>query len=69
MQTNEQYRCIPYKFEKNDENKNCKMEKKVLVLMISTPNRDDLVFPKVPIYLLILLEICPVSRPRTCHVE
>ncbi|GAY40603.1 hypothetical protein CUMW_053250 [Citrus unshiu] len=38
--------CIPYKFEKNDENKNCKMEKKVLVLMISTPNRDDLVFPK-----------------------
>ncbi|KAH7548489.1 hypothetical protein JRO89_XS14G0142200 [Xanthoceras sorbifolium] len=38
--------CIPYRLEKNVENETCSMEDKVLVLMISTPNRDDLVFPK-----------------------
>ncbi|TXG49003.1 hypothetical protein EZV62_024878 [Acer yangbiense] len=39
-------RCIPYKFEKNVETESCSMENKILVLMITTPNRDDLVFPK-----------------------
>ncbi|GAV82581.1 NUDIX domain-containing protein [Cephalotus follicularis] len=38
--------CIPYKFENNGENKNCNLENELRVLMISTPNRDDLVFPK-----------------------
>ncbi|KAJ4720350.1 Nudix hydrolase [Melia azedarach] len=39
--------CIPYKLKKNLENKNCSTpENRVLVLMISTPNRHDLVFPK-----------------------
>lgn len=43
-------RCIPYKLEDH----NCNMEKTLLVLMVSTPNRDDLVFPKVSIYFLSL---------------
>ncbi|XP_071722851.1 nudix hydrolase 13, mitochondrial-like [Rutidosis leptorrhynchoides] len=38
--------CIPYRFEKNDEELKCHVENRVRVLMISTPNRDDLVFPK-----------------------
>ncbi|XP_057997730.1 nudix hydrolase 13, mitochondrial-like [Hevea brasiliensis] len=38
--------CIPYKLNMNVEEKNCRVEDSVLVLMISTPNRDDLVFPK-----------------------
>ncbi|XP_048323600.2 nudix hydrolase 13, mitochondrial [Ziziphus jujuba] len=38
--------CIPYKFEKSMERSNCNFENNLLVLMISSPNRDDLVFPK-----------------------
>ncbi|XP_044462754.1 nudix hydrolase 13, mitochondrial-like [Mangifera indica] len=38
--------CIPYRFQKNADDQNCNMENNVLVLMISTPNRNDLVFPK-----------------------
>ncbi|XP_050221284.1 nudix hydrolase 13, mitochondrial-like isoform X2 [Mercurialis annua] len=39
--------CIPYKIEKkNIEDGNCKVEESILVLMISTPKREDLVFPK-----------------------
>ncbi|BFG15962.1 hypothetical protein CerSpe_022360 [Prunus speciosa] len=38
--------CIPYKFEKSVGGSNCSMEKDLLVLMISSPSRDDLVFPK-----------------------
>ncbi|EEF50136.1 nudix hydrolase 13, mitochondrial [Ricinus communis] len=38
--------CIPYKLYKNVEDQSCRVEDKILVLMISTPNRDDLVFPK-----------------------
>jgi diphosphoinositol-polyphosphate diphosphatase len=38
--------CIPYKFEKNSEDQKHNMENRVHVLMISTPKRDDLVFPK-----------------------
>ncbi|XP_031260527.1 nudix hydrolase 13, mitochondrial-like [Pistacia vera] len=38
--------CIPYRFQKNAKDQNCATENNVLVLMISTPNRDDLVFPK-----------------------
>ncbi|XP_048428282.1 nudix hydrolase 13, mitochondrial isoform X1 [Pyrus x bretschneideri] len=34
--------CIPYRFEKSDGS----IEQKLLVLMISSPSRDDLVFPK-----------------------
>lgn len=44
-------RCIPYRFEKTVGRSNCNVEKKLLVLMISSPNRDDLVFPKVSIFL------------------
>ncbi|KAG5249608.1 nudix hydrolase [Salix suchowensis] len=38
--------CIPYKLEKNVEDLGSNVEDRVLVLMISTPKRDDLVFPK-----------------------
>ncbi|CAK7336021.1 unnamed protein product [Dovyalis caffra] len=38
--------CIPYKLDENVEDQGCNMEDRVLVLMISTPKRDDLVFPK-----------------------
>ncbi|KAK8617371.1 hypothetical protein V6N13_080287 [Hibiscus sabdariffa] len=36
----QKYRCIPYRLENDAE------ESRISVLMISTPNRDDLVFPK-----------------------
>lgn len=48
-------RCIPYKLEQNVVGSHSNSEKKVLVLMISTPGRDDLVFPKVLIILHFLL--------------
>ncbi|XP_065854818.1 nudix hydrolase 12, mitochondrial-like [Euphorbia lathyris] len=35
--------CIPYK---RVEDKTCRAEERLLVLMISTPKRNDLVFPK-----------------------
>lgn len=38
--------CIPFKFEKVVQDDICDLEKRLLVLMISSPNRDDLVFPK-----------------------
>ncbi|XP_021623457.1 nudix hydrolase 13, mitochondrial isoform X2 [Manihot esculenta] len=38
--------CIPYKLDKNAKEKKCRVEDSVLILMISTPNREDLVFPK-----------------------
>ncbi|KAL6193472.1 hypothetical protein ACLB2K_034556 [Fragaria x ananassa] len=38
--------CIPYRFEETVGSSNCNVGKKLLVLMISSPNRDDLVFPK-----------------------
>jgi hypothetical protein len=47
--------CIPYRLEQNVEGCYGSSENKLLVLMISTPNRDDLVFPKVSITLLCLL--------------
>ncbi|XP_022982659.1 nudix hydrolase 13, mitochondrial-like [Cucurbita maxima] len=40
--------CIPYRLiEDSDEvNEQCNIENKIEVLMVSSPNRDDLVFPK-----------------------
>ncbi|KAG6791405.1 hypothetical protein POTOM_000524 [Populus tomentosa] len=38
--------CIPYKLDKNVEDQGCNVEDRVHILMISTPNRNDLVFPK-----------------------
>lgn len=38
--------CIPYRFEEVVDDDIYDSEKRLLVLMISTPNRDDLVFPK-----------------------
>ncbi|KAJ4850327.1 hypothetical protein Tsubulata_006734, partial [Turnera subulata] len=37
--------CIPYKFNVEEDGKNPVVDR-VLVLMISSPNREDLVFPK-----------------------
>ncbi|XP_059447156.1 nudix hydrolase 13, mitochondrial-like [Corylus avellana] len=38
--------CIPYRLEQNVEGCHGSSENKLLVLMISSPNRHDLVFPK-----------------------
>lgn len=38
--------CIPYRLVKDDEGHCINLEKRVEVLMISSPNRDDMVFPK-----------------------
>ncbi|MBA0656363.1 hypothetical protein Goklo_008728 [Gossypium klotzschianum] len=39
-------RCIPYRLQKDVEDSNSSVTSRINVLMISTPNRDDLVFPK-----------------------
>ncbi|OMO88276.1 hypothetical protein COLO4_20334 [Corchorus olitorius] len=38
--------CIPYRFETDVDDRNGNVKSRITVLMISTPNRDDLVFPK-----------------------
>ena len=40
-------RCIPYRLRKENVDQNGKTEEIVEVLMVSSPKRDDLVFPKV----------------------
>ncbi|XVE50005.1 hypothetical protein DITRI_Ditri01bG0127300 [Diplodiscus trichospermus] len=44
--SNAKHRCIPYRLEKDVEERNRNVTTRITVLMISTPNRDDLVFPK-----------------------
>ncbi|XP_074372174.1 nudix hydrolase 13, mitochondrial isoform X1 [Apium graveolens] len=39
-------RCIPYRVAKNNDEESFDLESSLEVLMISSPNRDDLVFPK-----------------------
>ncbi|KAK9277216.1 hypothetical protein L1049_006755 [Liquidambar formosana] len=38
--------CIPFRLERNVEDGCCNIKNKLRVLMISSPDRDDLVFPK-----------------------
>ncbi|KAK9272840.1 hypothetical protein L1049_003218 [Liquidambar formosana] len=38
--------CIPYRLTKDHEDHNSELENRIEVLMISSPNRNDLVFPK-----------------------
>ncbi|KAF3435331.1 hypothetical protein FNV43_RR22418 [Rhamnella rubrinervis] len=38
--------CIPYRLREDKEDCSSNMENKIEVLMVSSPNRDDLVFPK-----------------------
>ncbi|KAL9660347.1 hypothetical protein QQ045_025160 [Rhodiola kirilowii] len=38
--------CVPYKVTEDDGNNICERLHRVKVLMVSTPNRNDLVFPK-----------------------
>uniref|UniRef100_A0A5B7CE44 Nudix hydrolase domain-containing protein n=1 Tax=Davidia involucrata TaxID=16924 RepID=A0A5B7CE44_DAVIN len=38
--------CIPFRLEKIVEDRSCNLENRLLILMISSPNRDGLVFPK-----------------------
>lgn len=38
--------CIPYRLAKDVEDQSTDLESRIEVLMISSPNRDDLVFPK-----------------------
>lgn len=40
-------RCIPYRWRKENADQNGETEEIVEVLMVSSPKRDDLVFPKV----------------------
>lgn len=41
-------RCIPYRVVKDEEESDVvDLENKLQVLMVSSPNRHDLVFPKV----------------------
>jgi hypothetical protein len=40
-------RCIPYRWRKENADQIGKTEEMIEVLMISSPKRDDLVFPKV----------------------
>jgi hypothetical protein len=40
-------RCIPYRWRKVNADQIGKTEEMIEVLMISSPKRDDLVFPKV----------------------
>jgi len=40
-------RCIPYRWKKGKGDQNENTEGMIEVLMISSPKRDDLVFPKV----------------------
>lgn len=52
-------RCIPYRQDKTKD------ENRIEVLMVSSPNRDDMVFPKVLIF-LIIFHICNIlSEPIT----
>lgn len=44
-------RCIPYRL--TEEDKDVDRENRIEVLMISSPNRSDLVFPKVHVLPLI----------------
>lgn len=46
-------RCIPYRLTKDAEDENEDIQTRIEVLMVSSPNRSDLVFPKVHIFLLI----------------
>ncbi|XP_013647516.2 nudix hydrolase 13, mitochondrial isoform X1 [Brassica napus] len=38
--------CIPYRLVKDEEDSSADLENKLEVLMVSSPNRHDLVFPK-----------------------
>ncbi|KAF8108137.1 hypothetical protein N665_0114s0029 [Sinapis alba] len=38
--------CIPYRLVKDEEDSDVDLENKLQVLMVSSPNRHDLVFPK-----------------------
>ncbi|KAK3002032.1 hypothetical protein RJ639_022543, partial [Escallonia herrerae] len=38
--------CIPYRLLNDNEENNIEMQSRIEVLMISSPNHDDLVFPK-----------------------
>lgn len=43
-------RCIPYRLKQSVENRGGDWSNRLEVLMISSPNRHDLVFPKVKFY-------------------
>ena len=45
-------RCIPYRVVKDEDDSSVDFENKLQVLMVSSPNRHDLVFPKVFFFFL-----------------
>ena len=56
------YRCIPYRITEDDDqdsnssSSNTRMENKIQVLMVSSPDRDDKVFPKVHLDLMNMFQ-------------
>lgn len=44
-------RCIPYRLREDKEDCSSNIENRIQVLMVSSPSRNDLVFPKVYIFL------------------
>ncbi|KAG2301567.1 hypothetical protein Bca52824_030218 [Brassica carinata] len=42
--------CIPYRVVKDEDDSSVDFENKLQVLMVSSPNRHDLVFPKLFIH-------------------
>ncbi|XP_052879267.1 nudix hydrolase 13, mitochondrial-like isoform X3 [Gossypium arboreum] len=59
--------CIPYRLQKDVEDRNSSVTSRINVLMISTPNRDDLVFPKEDP--LGVWEFRSKSRQNCCNME
>lgn len=61
------YRCIPYRLikdEETEEDQSVDFVNKFEVLMVSSPNRHDLVFPKV--FVISLFCNCPFSKTHLC---
>jgi hypothetical protein len=55
-------RCIPYRLSKEEKDQSGEKENCIEVLMISSPNRDDLVFPKVHSLSPLFYCFCMKSR-------
>jgi hypothetical protein len=55
-------RCITYRLSKEDKDQSGKKENCIEVLTISSPNRDDLVFPKVHSLSPLFYGFCMISR-------
>ncbi|RRT56969.1 hypothetical protein B296_00035075 [Ensete ventricosum] len=60
-------RCIPYKLNTDGDNQSCDLLDRVEVLMVTSPGRLDLVFPKDTA--LGVWEFRSKSRQKACSLE